>query len=67
MRLQNKDKMQREFVNIAAHELRAQIQPILGLAETVKNKTKDREQKEMLATVIKNANRLKKCPRMFWT
>ena len=66
MRLQNKDKMEREFVNIAAHELRAPIQPILGLAEIVKNKTKDREQKEMLATVIKNAKRIKKCPRMFW-
>ncbi len=66
MRLQNKDKMQREFVNIAAHELRTPIQPILGLAEIVKNKTKDPEHKEMLATVIKNANRIKNCPRMFW-
>ncbi|MEJ7641113.1 MAG: HAMP domain-containing sensor histidine kinase [Candidatus Nitrosocosmicus sp.] len=60
MQLQNKDKMQREFINIAAHELRTPIQPILGLAEIVKNKTKDREQKDLLATVIKNANRLKK-------
>ncbi len=52
--------MQREFINIAAHELRTPIQPILGLTEIVKNKTKDSEQKELLATVIKNANRLKK-------
>jgi signal transduction histidine kinase len=60
MQLQNKDKMQREFINIAAHELRTPIQPILGLTEIVKNKTKDSEQKDLLATVIKNANRLKK-------
>ncbi len=60
MQLQNKDKMQREFINIAAHELRTPIQPILGLTEIVKNKTKDSEQRELLATVIKNANRLKK-------
>ncbi len=58
--LENKDKMQREFINIAAHELRTPIQPILGLTEIVKNKTKDSEQKDLLATVIKNANRLKK-------
>ncbi len=52
--------MQREFINIAAHELRTPIQPILGLTEIVKNKTKDREQKELLSIVISNANRLKK-------
>ena len=45
MQLQNKDKMQREFINIAAHELMTPIQPILGLTEFVKNKTKDSEQK----------------------
>ncbi len=58
--LQLHDLMQKEFINIAAHELRTPIQPILGLVELVKNKTKDPEQKELLATVIKNANRLKK-------
>ena len=26
-------RMQREFINIAAHELRTPIQPILGMAE----------------------------------
>ena len=58
--LQTHDIMQREFINIAAHQVRTPIQPILGLTEIVKNKTKDSEQKELLATVIKNANRLKK-------
>ncbi len=54
------DRMQKEFINTAAHELRTPIQPILGLTEFLKNKTKDNEQKELLVTVIKNANRLKK-------
>ncbi len=58
--LQIHDLMQRELINIAAHELRTPIQPILGLTEIVKNKTKDREQKELLSIVISNANRLKK-------
>ena len=39
------DLIQREFINIAAHELMTPIQPILGLTEFVKNKTKDSEQK----------------------
>jgi signal transduction histidine kinase len=29
------DKMQKDFINIAAHELRTPIQPILGLTEAV--------------------------------
>ena len=33
--LKNHDKMQREFINIAAHELRTPIQPILGLADVM--------------------------------
>src|SRR5919106_6183459 len=33
------DKMQKEFINIAAHELRTPIQPILGLAEVLSSKT----------------------------
>ncbi len=31
--LKIQDKMQKEFINIAAHELRTPIQPILGLTE----------------------------------
>ena len=30
--LQRKDQLKNEFINIAAHELRAPVQPILGLA-----------------------------------
>ena len=53
------DKMQKEFINIAAHELRTPIQPILGFSYIVKDKTKDVEQKDLLDIIIKNANKLK--------
>ena len=32
-KLKNNDKMQKEFINIAAHELRTPLQPILSLSE----------------------------------
>jgi signal transduction histidine kinase len=53
------DKMQKEFINIAAHELRTPIQPMLGLTEVIKNRLNDKEQKELLDVVIKNTRRLK--------
>jgi two-component system sensor histidine kinase VicK len=56
------DKMQKEFINIAAHELRTPIQPILGLSELLRSKISDNndEQKELLDTIIRNAKRLKR-------
>lgn len=54
------DKMQKEFINTAAHELRTPIQPILGLTEIIQNRLKDQNQKELLDVVIRNAKRLKK-------
>ena len=53
------DKMQREFIDVAAHELSTPIQHILGLSELVKNKTKDKEQRELLDIVIRNTKKLK--------
>ena len=53
------DRMQKEFINIAAHELRTPIQPILGFSYVVKDKIKDVEQKDLLDIIIKNANKLK--------
>src|SRR5204863_6096968 len=53
------DKMQKEFINIAAHELRTPIQPILGLSELLISKTGNIEQyKESLDTISRNAKRL---------
>lgn len=55
------DKMQKEFINIAAHELRTPIQPILGLAEVVSSKIKEDEQLSQLLDVInRNAKRLQR-------
>ena len=57
--LQINDKMQKEFIEIAAHELRTPIQPILGFSKIVKDKINDKEQKDLLNIIIKNTNRLK--------
>ena len=58
--LKQHDKMQNEFINLAAHELRTPIQPIVGLTEIVYSKIKNPEQLELLDTVIRNAKRLKR-------
>jgi two-component system, OmpR family, sensor histidine kinase VicK len=51
-------KMQREFIDIAAHELRTPIQPILGLTQVISSRVKDREEAELLKVVSRNARRL---------
>jgi len=57
--LKRHDKMQKEFINIAAHELRTPIQPILGLTENLRSHTKDIEQAKLLEVISRNAKRLK--------
>ncbi|MGA9149097.1 MAG: HAMP domain-containing sensor histidine kinase [Candidatus Nitrosopolaris sp.] len=53
------DKMQQEFINVAAHELRTPIQPILGLADILRSKERDgAEEAEYLDVIIRNAKRL---------
>jgi signal transduction histidine kinase len=65
------DKVQKEFINIAAHELRTPIVPILNLSEllyskvllysNVKGEQQEQgqeEQREMLEVILRNANRL---------
>jgi two-component system, OmpR family, sensor histidine kinase VicK len=54
------DKMQKEFINIAAHELRNPIQPILGLSNIVHSEVTDTRHRELLEVVIRNAKRLKR-------
>ena len=69
--LKNHDRMQKEFINVAAHELRTPIVPILGFSELLYSKIKGRQQQqqqngqrqqeeeeEMLETILRNANRL---------
>ena len=60
-RLQEHDTIQNEFIRIAAHELRAPIQPILGLSEILLSKKRNIEQdKELLIVIVRNAKRLRK-------
>ena len=44
------DKMQKQFINIAAHELRSPIQPIIGLTESLRSKIKDAEDYTLIET-----------------
>ncbi len=39
--LQIHDKMQKDFINTAAHELRTPIQPILGITDLIREDIKD--------------------------
>jgi len=53
------DKMQKEFINVAAHELRTPIQPILGLTDILRSKQRDgAEEAEYLDVILRNAKRL---------
>jgi signal transduction histidine kinase len=58
--LKYKNETQRQFLNIAAHELRNPIQPILGLAEVMlSNKNMNViQQEELLRIIINNAKKL---------
>jgi two-component system sensor histidine kinase VicK len=55
---QSFNKMQNEFINIAAHELRTPIQPILGLTENLLSHANDTEQAKLLDVINRNAKRL---------
>jgi signal transduction histidine kinase len=52
------DKMQQEFINVAAHELRTPIQPILSVTQILRSRINDGKQQELLDIVIRNAKRL---------
>lgn len=52
------DKLQREFINIAAHELRTPLQPILGLSQILESKFGERS--EEMKVIARNARRLER-------
>ena len=56
------NQMQKEFMNVAAHELRTPIQPIVGLAHLLKYEKKYMKGKEQesLDVIIRNAERLQR-------
>jgi len=60
-KLKVNDKMQKEFINVAAHELRTPIQPILGLSDILLTRDGNIEQYYgLLNTIYRNAKRLQR-------
>jgi signal transduction histidine kinase len=60
MQLKEQEKIQKEFINVAAHELRTPIQPILGLSGILSTNLKDSSEHEMIEIVMRNAKRLQR-------
>lgn len=58
--LKNNDQMQKEFINVAAHELRTPIQPLLALSDILRSKINDKEQVELLDIILRNVKRLQR-------
>ena len=58
--LRQHDKIQKEFINMAAHELRTPIQPILGLADVLRDYVSDSHQSKLLDVIMRNARRLQR-------
>ena len=55
------DKMQREFINIAAHELRTPTQAVLGYSEILKKLSREENRhNEMIDAIHRNATRLQR-------
>jgi signal transduction histidine kinase len=59
-KLEAHDKMQKEFINIAAHELRTPIQPILSLSGILRDCIHNDPEKLYVAMILRNAKRLGK-------
>ena|ERR687891_321010 len=58
--LRQNDKLQKEFINMAAHELRTPIQPILGLTDVLLDQASDPHQSHLLEVIMRNARRLQR-------
>lgn len=70
-KLKEMDKMKDEFINVAAHELRTPIQPIIGLSEILRSKMRNNdnsgnnsasiaENQEYVDVILRNGQRLGK-------
>jgi two-component system sensor histidine kinase VicK len=64
-KLKEADMLQREFIHIAAHELRTPIQPILGMAEMIESNLQEKKdassiKPEEIEMIARNARRLQK-------
>src|SRR5919198_2348329 len=54
------DKAQQEFINVAAHELRTPIQPIISLSDILLHKIRDSESHQLMVVILRNAKRLQR-------
>jgi two-component system, OmpR family, sensor histidine kinase VicK len=59
-KVKESEEVKDDFVHMAAHELRAPIQPILGLTEIVRSRIKDSQEQQLLDIVLRNAKRLQR-------
>jgi signal transduction histidine kinase len=64
-KLKEADRLQREFIHVAAHELRTPIQPILGMAEIIESTLQKKAdgssiKPEQIEMIARNARRLQK-------
>jgi signal transduction histidine kinase len=67
-KLKEIDKMKDEFINVAAHELRTPIQPIIGLSEVLRSRIRNNdignginaENQEYVDVILRNGQRLRK-------
>jgi signal transduction histidine kinase len=70
-KLKEMDKMKDEFINVAAHELRTPIQPIIGLSEVLRSRIRNNdsgnnnsgsnaENQEFIDVILRNGQRLEK-------
>ena len=58
--LNMRDKAQQEFINVAAHELKTPIQPIISLSDLLVHKIRDNENRPLIDTISRNARRLQR-------
>jgi two-component system sensor histidine kinase VicK len=63
-RMKEVELLEKDFVNIAAHELRNPIQPIIGFSELLYSKMDNQEHRRLLDEVILNAKRLERLARL---
>ena len=63
-RLEDHEKVQNEFINVAAHELRTPVQPLLGVTELIHQSMEGKDKveitKEEVEMLVRNAKRLER-------
>jgi two-component system sensor histidine kinase VicK len=59
-KLKEADQMKNQFIDVAAHELRTPVQPIIGLSEVLRSTINDTKQRELLDVIVRNAKRLQR-------